>query len=127
MSEPHHSHSEHDDAPHEGPIKNVKQLIWAVFFAFVIPIAVIVLLVTNVSTDTKEGTGSDGMTVEDVARKRMKQASDIKSYENFLHETAFRLPGVTHVRSSVVLKEVKAETRLPLEAPTAQVRRRRGI
>jgi len=42
---------------------------------------------------------------------------DIKSYEAFLHETAFKLPGVTHVRSSVVLKEVKAETRLPFEAP----------
>jgi Lrp/AsnC family transcriptional regulator, leucine-responsive regulatory protein len=41
---------------------------------------------------------------------------DIKGYESFLHETAFKLPGVTHVRSSVVLKEVKAETRLPLEA-----------
>jgi Lrp/AsnC family leucine-responsive transcriptional regulator len=40
---------------------------------------------------------------------------DIKGYETFLHETAFKLPGVTHVRSSVVLKEVKAETRLPLE------------
>src|SRR5512133_3782310 len=42
---------------------------------------------------------------------------DIKSYEAFLHETAFRLPGVTHVRSSVVLKEVKSETRLPIEVP----------
>ena len=42
---------------------------------------------------------------------------DIKAYEAFLHETAFKLPGVTHVRSSVVLKEVKAETRLPLEVP----------
>jgi Lrp/AsnC family leucine-responsive transcriptional regulator len=42
---------------------------------------------------------------------------DIKSYEAFLHETAFKLPGVTHVRSTVVLKEVKAETRLPLELP----------
>ncbi|TWO73402.1 Lrp/AsnC family transcriptional regulator [Caenimonas sedimenti] len=42
---------------------------------------------------------------------------DIKAYETFLHETAFKLPGVTHVRSSVVLKEVKAETRLPLAAP----------
>ena len=42
---------------------------------------------------------------------------DIKSYESFLHETAFKLPGVTHVRSSVVLKEVKAETRLPLDVP----------
>ena len=42
---------------------------------------------------------------------------DIKNYETFLHEVAFKLPGVTHVRSSVVLKEVKAETRLPLEPP----------
>jgi Lrp/AsnC family leucine-responsive transcriptional regulator len=42
---------------------------------------------------------------------------DIKTYETFLHETMFRLPGVTHVRSSVVLKEVKAETRLPLDPP----------
>src|SRR6187549_2713492 len=39
---------------------------------------------------------------------------DIKTYETFLHETMFKLPGVTHVRSSVVLKEVKGETRLPL-------------
>ena len=45
---------------------------------------------------------------------------DIKSYETFLHETMFKLPGVTHVRSSVVLKEVKAETRLPLSAPSAK-------
>jgi DNA-binding Lrp family transcriptional regulator len=52
---------------------------------------------------------------------------DIKSYESFLHETAFKLPGVTHVRSSVVLKEVKAETRLPLEpVPAAAPRRRRS-
>lgn len=42
---------------------------------------------------------------------------DIKEYETFLHDTAFKLPGVTHVRSSVVLKEVKAETRLPVGAP----------
>ncbi|MBC5767998.1 Lrp/AsnC family transcriptional regulator [Ramlibacter albus] len=52
---------------------------------------------------------------------------DIKAYESFLHEVAFKLPGVTHVRSSVVLKEVKAETRLPLEAPAKPaVRRRKG-
>jgi Lrp/AsnC family leucine-responsive transcriptional regulator len=42
---------------------------------------------------------------------------DIKRYESFLHETAFKLPGVTHVRSSVVLKEVKSESRLPLDVP----------
>lgn len=47
---------------------------------------------------------------------------DIKGYESFLHETAFKLPGVTHVRSSVVLKEVKAETRLPVGPAAAPVR-----
>jgi DNA-binding Lrp family transcriptional regulator len=49
-------------------------------------------------------------------------APDIKSYERFLHETAFKLPGVTHVRSSVVLKEVKADTRLPIAAPGKNVK-----
>ena len=39
---------------------------------------------------------------------------NIATYEAFLHETAFKLPGVTHIRSSVVLKEVKAETGLPI-------------
>jgi len=41
---------------------------------------------------------------------------DIKSYEMFLHDTIFKLPGVTHVRSSIVLKEIKADARLPMEA-----------
>jgi Lrp/AsnC family transcriptional regulator, leucine-responsive regulatory protein len=52
---------------------------------------------------------------------------DIKAYESFLHETLFKLPGVTHVRSSVVLKEIKSETRLPFEAPKpkAEPRKRR--
>lgn len=44
-------------------------------------------------------------------------APDIKSYERFLHETVFKLPGVTHVRSSVVLKEIKSDSRLPIELP----------
>ena len=39
---------------------------------------------------------------------------DIRAYERFLHDTLFRLPGVTHVRSSIVLREVKSELRLPL-------------
>jgi DNA-binding Lrp family transcriptional regulator len=46
---------------------------------------------------------------------------DIKRYESFLHEVLFRMPGVTHVRSSVVLKEVKAESRLPLDVPAKRV------
>jgi Lrp/AsnC family transcriptional regulator, leucine-responsive regulatory protein len=44
-------------------------------------------------------------------------APDIKSYERFLHEVMFKLPGVTHVRSSVVLKEIKSDSRLPIELP----------
>src|SRR5206468_5275559 len=52
---------------------------------------------------------------------------DIKRYESFLHEVMFKLPGVTHVRSSVVLKEIKSDTRLPFDAPAraASARRRR--
>lgn len=38
----------------------------------------------------------------------------IAEYEQFLHAELFKLPGVTHVRSSIVLKEVKAEVRLPV-------------
>jgi Lrp/AsnC family transcriptional regulator, leucine-responsive regulatory protein len=41
-------------------------------------------------------------------------AADIKAYEQFLHDTIFKLPGITHVRSSIVLKEVKQEVRLPV-------------
>jgi DNA-binding Lrp family transcriptional regulator len=42
-------------------------------------------------------------------------AADIAAYERFLHDTLFKLPGITHVRSSIVLREVKAETRLPVQ------------
>jgi Lrp/AsnC family leucine-responsive transcriptional regulator len=41
-------------------------------------------------------------------------APDIKHYERFLHETIFKLPGVTHVRSSIVLREIKSENALPI-------------
>jgi DNA-binding Lrp family transcriptional regulator len=47
---------------------------------------------------------------------------DIGTYEAFLHDTAFRLPGVTHIRSSVVLKEVKAEAGVPIADPRQPVR-----
>ncbi len=46
---------------------------------------------------------------------------DIKAYETFLHETAFRMAGVTHIRSSVVLNELKSEVKLPLEVPLAAI------
>ena len=46
----------------------------------------------------------------------MVLVEDIKTYEQFLHDTAFKLPGVTHIRSSVVLKEVKAAGGVPIAA-----------
>ena len=50
---------------------------------------------------------------------------DIAAYEQFLHAELFRLPGVTHVRSSIVLKEVKSDVRLPVPMqPTAPEPRR---
>jgi cytochrome c5 len=89
MSDSHHNATEHDDAPHEGPIKNVKQLIAAVIFAFIVPIAVIVLLVTRVGADSRPGAGSDGMTAEAVARRiqpvasvEVKDASDVASLKS---------------------------------------------
>ena len=53
---------------------------------------------------------------------------DMKHYERFLHETLFSLPGVTHVRSSIVLRQVKSEMALPIEQvvqPAAPARGRR--
>jgi DNA-binding Lrp family transcriptional regulator len=38
---------------------------------------------------------------------------DIDAYNAFLDEFIFRLPGVSQVRSNIVLKEIKAETALP--------------
>jgi len=44
---------------------------------------------------------------------------DIEHYERFLQDTMFTLPGVTHVRSSIVLKEVKADVAIPIGASAA--------
>lgn len=40
--------------------------------------------------------------------------TDIKAYETFMHNVLFKLPGVDHVRSSIVLREVKCDPRMPL-------------
>lgn len=53
-------------------------------------------------------------------------AADIQGYERFLHEVAFKLPGVTHVRSRVVLREIKSQTRLPIAPPPAAAVSRRS-
>lgn len=41
-------------------------------------------------------------------------ATDIEQYEQLLIGQLFKLPGVAHVRSSIVLREVKADGRLPV-------------
>jgi Lrp/AsnC family leucine-responsive transcriptional regulator len=39
---------------------------------------------------------------------------DIDVYEHFLMQTLFKLPAVSHVRSSIVLRDIKQEAGLPL-------------
>ena len=59
----------HDDGPHEGPIKTPKQLVVAVAASFIIPIAIIVLLVNYVDFGSKPAAGSDGLGAEAVAQR----------------------------------------------------------
>lgn len=40
-------------------------------------------------------------------------ARDMNAYNRFLDEFMFRLPGIRHVRSNVILKEIKTEVALP--------------
>ena len=40
---------------------------------------------------------------------------DIESYNRFLDDFIFQIPGVSTVRSNIVLKEIKADTALPLK------------
>ncbi|CAG1017820.1 Cytochrome c-555 [Burkholderiaceae bacterium] len=81
MSDATHPHA--DDGPHEGPIKTPKQLILAVFFAFVVPIIAIILLVIYVAADKKPAAGSDAMGAQATAERirpvgmvEVKDASD---------------------------------------------------
>jgi cytochrome c5 len=59
----------HADPPHEGPIKTPKQVIAAVIAAFVIPIAVIGLLVAYVAADRQTGAGSEQSAEQAVAQR----------------------------------------------------------
>jgi len=68
MSDAHHSDTP-NDAPHEGPIKTQKQLIVTVIASFVVPIAIIVLLVNYVALSPRTGAGSAGLGAEAVAAR----------------------------------------------------------
>jgi DNA-binding Lrp family transcriptional regulator len=43
-------------------------------------------------------------------------AEDIDAYNRFLDDFILRLPGVSQVRSNIILKEIKADTALPFES-----------
>jgi len=63
-----HAAAQAHDA-HEGPIKTPKQLIVAVFFAFLIPIVVLVLAANYVSSEVKPAAGSNLTDAEAVATR----------------------------------------------------------
>ena len=65
MSDPPADH----DLPHEGPIKTLKQLLWTVVAAFVVPIVVIMLLVNYVVADKAPAAGSDALSAQAVAQR----------------------------------------------------------
>ena len=83
---PHQSETLEHDASHEGPIKTPRQLILAVFWAHVIPIVGILLLVAFVTHQSRPGAGSDGLDAPAVAQRitpvghvEVRDASDVSS------------------------------------------------
>jgi cytochrome c5 len=68
MSQEPHSHD-------EGPIQTPKQLIVAVALAFVLPVVIIALLVSYVTSDSKSAAGSNAMAAESVAQRIMPVGS----------------------------------------------------
>ncbi|MFM8898760.1 MAG: c-type cytochrome [Burkholderiales bacterium] len=75
-ADPSHA-SDHDDGPHEGPIKTPKQVIVAVLFSFIVPILVIVLLVTQVTVDKRPAAGSEGLS-EEATAQRIQRVGTLK-------------------------------------------------
>ena len=63
------AHNEPQEESHEGFIKTPKQLVAVVFFAFVVPVVVIVMLASYVARDTRPVAGSDKMSPEAVAAR----------------------------------------------------------
>jgi cytochrome c5 len=59
----------HEEEAHEGPIKTPKQLAWAVLFAFVVPVIVIIMLANFVTSNSKPAAGSEALDAMAVAAR----------------------------------------------------------
>ena len=59
------------ESGHEGPIQTPKQLLVAVVAAFVVPVAVIALLVNYVNSAAKGAAGSDALSAQATAQRIM--------------------------------------------------------
>lgn len=62
---------QNQESGHEGPISTPKQLMVAVAAAFIVPIAIIVLLVTYVSSQSQQAAGSDALSAQATADRIM--------------------------------------------------------
>jgi cytochrome c5 len=57
----------HDDGPHEGPIRTPKQLVLAIVASFVVPIAIIILLINFVNFGARPAAGTTALDEEAVS------------------------------------------------------------
>lgn len=80
------SHDHAADDAHTGPIKTPKQLAWAVLFAFVVPVILIILLASYVTTSSKPAAGTSALEGEALAARiapvghvEVKDANDVAS------------------------------------------------
>lgn len=71
MSQAPQAHESGHASGHEGPIQNPKQLMVAVAAAFIVPVAVIALLVNYVNSAAKGAAGSDALGAQATAQRIM--------------------------------------------------------
>ncbi len=74
MSDNHHASA--DDAAHSGPVKNPRQLLFTVFFSFVLPIFVIIGMVYYVTAANKPAAGVVNM--ERAVAERIQKVGSIE-------------------------------------------------
>ena len=74
MSDNHHASA--DDEAHSGPVKNPKQLLFTVFFSFVLPIFVIIGIVYYVTSANKPAAGA--VNVEKAVTERIQKIGTIE-------------------------------------------------